>query len=705
MEVRVAEIYVIAASEDKGNLKFERIAINREVCMFSKLKEMRFTTMMFVVILFISLFTISILSYTSIKSSATGMYGLGEEALSTIHKSMMNSLKALNYEIKRKLESNLRFFEYEMTKGEALYLDNSSAQIADFDVPIMMKGTQEIYLDNHFVDAITEETGAKATIFQLVDNKLLRISTSVIKKDGKRAVGTFISPDSPVFQAIMRGETFLGKAFVVDEWYLTAYSPLYDMDKNIIGALFVGDYMLNKQVRDLISSTKMGPGYFFVYGLKGEYLVHPTLGPDKSIFDFLPQFKEHQGGFIEYVWQDLEKIAYIEKFDEWDVWVGIGMNHVDIIGGLDKQLIKQAALIGAFVLAIGIFLNFILVKVVNGRVQSIADTAAKVGEGDYRVRFNISSKDALGDLSNSLNEMVSSSNNVLSEINASSESLASAATELAAIAEQLVTNADETSLVAEQSAGNATEVSANMDSVAAASEQSATNLNMIAAATEEMGNTIREIAENSARASSTTTEAVETTKKSQQAVESLGTAADSIGKVTETITEISEQTNLLALNATIEAARAGDAGKGFAVVANEIKELARETANATGSIREAIDQIQAQTGATITDIGGISEVISSVNEIVQGIVTAVEEQSITTNEIVQNVSQASSGIAEVNENIASSSQMTSDVSEGVGQVKERSVDVKKNSEHVQTAADELSKLAENLSALVMRFKV
>jgi methyl-accepting chemotaxis protein len=68
-----------------------------------------------------------------------------------------------------------------------------------------------------------------------------------------------------------------------------------------------------------------------------------------------------------------------------------------------------------------------------------------------------------------------------------------------------------------------------------------------------------------------------------------------ISKVTETITEISEQTNLLALNATIEAARAGEAGKGFAVVANEIKELAKQTSDATQEIKRKIESVQAST--------------------------------------------------------------------------------------------------------------
>ncbi|MFT5698386.1 MAG: methyl-accepting chemotaxis protein [Desulforhopalus sp.] len=677
--------------------------------MISNLREMKFTTMMFVVVSFISIVTISVLSITSIRSSTKGLFNQGEMALETIHDSMMNALHALDNQIKNKLTSDLKYFEFKMSSGAVVYLDTATSKIGDFELPVMKKGIQEVHSENGFVDGITKETGAKATIFQLHDNKLVRISTSVVKKNGERATGTYIDNSSPVYQKIMSGGTFFGKAFVVNDWYLTAYSPLYNDESEIVGALFVGDLMLNEEVRDLLNTTKMGPGYFYVYGSKGEFLIHPSLGPDTSIFNLPgigPLFENlKEDGFITYLWKGEKKIAHVGHFDSWDIFVGIGMNQVDIVNGLDTLLIEEALIIGIIMLLIGAALNFFLIKVVNGRVEHISNVAEKVGAGDYRVKFTVKSKDALGSLSNSLNEMVGSSNNVLTEINQSSESLAAAATELASIAEQLVDNANQSSAVADQSASNADEVSANMDSVAAASEQSTTNLNMIAAATEEMGNTIKEIAENSARASETTATAVTTTQRSQKGVEALGVAADSIGKVTDTITEISEQTNLLALNATIEAARAGEAGKGFAVVANEIKELARETANATGSIRDAISDIQNQTKMTVEDISGIAAVIADVNEIVQTIVTAVEEQSITTNEIVQNVTQATQGVSEINESIASSSQMTSEVSQGVVEVKERSENVKDSSTHVQTAADELSTLAENLSALVMRFKV
>jgi methyl-accepting chemotaxis protein len=120
-------------------------------------------------------------------------------------------------------------------------------------------------------------------------------------------------------------------------------------------------------------------------------------------------------------------------------------------------------------------------------------------------------------------------------------------------------------------------------------------------------------------------------------INQLGEAANTIGKVIETNTDISEQVNLLALNTTIEAARAGEAGKGFAVVANEIKELAKQTANATQEIKEKIGGIQGTTSTTVRQITEITQVITIVNDVVTNIATAVEEQSAATLEIADNV--------------------------------------------------------------------
>jgi methyl-accepting chemotaxis protein len=684
--------------------------------MFKKLDNVQFTTKLFIAVVFISAVSILITSGNAIRMADNGLYSLGESAMEDIHQSAYNSLIMYDQNMRKKLDGDLLLLEQQLKSKGAVYLDEGNMrketlvnqvtkEATTKEIPRLQVGVSTIngYFD--IVDNIETVSSSSATVFQLVDDKLLRISTTVKKLDGQRAVGTYIPSDSPVYKSIMRGETFRGKAYVVNDWYLTAYTPLRDMNNEIVGAIYVGQLMLSSQVKDFISATKMGPGYFFVYEESGKFLIHPTYDAKTNLYEMVPEFKNFNEGYLRYNWENGDKISYIKKIEDWGVYLAVGLDKADLVDGLDIIMFRNSLLVGLIAIAAGIVVTIFLVRSINRPLKELAEKSVQVGDGDYTINFASENKDAIGQLTNSLGIMVGKSKDMLQDIIKSSQALAAASTQLANISEHMVTNADSTTAIADEAAMNAGEVSDNMNSISAAMEESTVNLDMIASASEEMGATIKEIAENSARARVTTEEAVISAKKSHEGVQELGEAARSIGTVTETITEISEQTNLLALNATIEAARAGEAGKGFAVVANEIKELAKQTAAATGKIKAAIDDIQKQTGTTVDDIEAITKVISDVNEIVSTIVTAVEEQSITTNEIVSNVSQASTGITEINHNVASSSKMTSMMSEGVGQVKTRSIEVKENSQQIRVSADELSELSEKLTLLVSKFKI
>jgi methyl-accepting chemotaxis protein len=228
---------------------------------------------------------------------------------------------------------------------------------------------------------------------------------------------------------------------------------------------------------------------------------------------------------------------------------------------------------------------------------------------------------------------------------------------------------------------------------------------MVATATEQMTASVSEIAQNSEKARKITGTAVTKAQETSKKVGALGNAAQAIGKVTEVITEISEQTNLLALNATIEAARAGEAGKGFAVVANEIKELAKQTAEATMEIKNKIDGVQGSTQETVADINEICEVIGKVDETVGIIAAAVEEQSVTTQDIAGNISQASAGVQEVNGNVAQSSEVTVSISQEIAEVSQASSEMTNSSSQVNISAEELAGMAETINGMVGKFKV
>jgi methyl-accepting chemotaxis protein len=248
-------------------------------------------------------------------------------------------------------------------------------------------------------------------------------------------------------------------------------------------------------------------------------------------------------------------------------------------------------------------------------------------------------------------------------------------------------------------------MSANSVSVAAGMEEASTNLTTMAAATEEMTSTIGEIAANSEKARTITLEASQQAGRVTELMQELSHAAQAIGKVTETITTISDQTKLLALNATIEAARAGAAGKGFAVVAHEIKELARQTADATEDIKGKVGGIQSSTSGTLEDLNKISGVIGQVSEIVNTIAAAIEEQSAVTKDIAKNVTEATAGVKDANHRVAEISTVSRSVANDIATVSQAANDVATGGEQVLTSAGQLSQLAGELQRNISRFKL
>jgi methyl-accepting chemotaxis protein len=189
--------------------------------------------------------------------------------------------------------------------------------------------------------------------------------------------------------------------------------------------------------------------------------------------------------------------------------------------------------------------------------------------------------------------------------------------------------------------------------VAAASEEASANVQSVAGASEEMASSVSEIGRQVEESTRMSHEAVTQAQTANTRIGELSVAAGRIGDVVRLITAIAEQTNLLALNATIEAARAGEAGKGFAVVASEVKQLANQTAKATGEIGSQIAMMQTATQESVAAIKDVGETIDRLAGIAAAIAAAVEEQGAATQEISRNVTEAAQGTAQVAHNIAS----------------------------------------------------
>jgi methyl-accepting chemotaxis protein len=336
--------------------------------------------------------------------------------------------------------------------------------------------------------------------------------------------------------------------------------------------------------------------------------------------------------------------------------------------------------------------------VLNGKVGEIAG-------GNLRTEVPPGGQDEIGELSRGMMRMVETLREIIHGLGASTNDVLGAVDFLKETSTRATEGARNQSRNSQQIAAAAEEMSVNMASLAGVMKQTTINTNTMASSTEEMTATISDIARHSERARGISEEAGTQASEVTRRVDQLGKAAQEVGKVTETINAISAQTNLLALNATIEAARAGAAGKGFAVVANEIKELANQTANATGDIKSKIEDIQSSTAITVSDIEKISRIIQEVKEIVGTIATAIEQQSAVTQDIAANIAQTAREVTDSDHNVTESSTVANTIARDISQVHQGAEDIKNSSEDVLTKANHLFQLAETLKKLMARFSV
>ncbi len=344
-----------------------------------------------------------------------------------------------------------------------------------------------------------------------------------------------------------------------------------------------------------------------------------------------------------------------------------------------------------------------IVRPIRSTVEVLKDIAE--GEGDLTKRLEIKANDEVGEMATWFNLFMEKLRELINQIVDDAGSLNTASASLSGIAKQMKEGAESMADRSRSVASGAEEMDGTMTGVAAACEEAAINVNMVAKATDGMNVSTREIAHKTEESRVISESALLKAGEVSNKLGNLGQSASEISKVTDVISAISSQINLLALNATIEAARAGDAGRGFAVVASEVKELAKQTAEATQLVQSQISKIQISTDETVSEVGQILEIFRNVTENVAAIARDVDGQATTTQEIADNISQTSAGIQEVNLNVSQGSDVVRSITTEITSVNESVQDASTSIGQINEKAGELSVLSSKLQELVGRFKV
>ncbi|NLE70540.1 MAG: methyl-accepting chemotaxis protein [Actinomycetales bacterium] len=389
-----------------------------------------------------------------------------------------------------------------------------------------------------------------------------------------------------------------------------------------------------------------GEEYFWINDMTPTMVMHPfkpeldgtdlsdDVDPDGThlFLEMVDVVRADGAGFVAYQWPKpgaeapQPKISYVAGYEPWGWVIGSGV-YVDDVRATAMAEARTLLLTGLAVLAVVGAATWLvrrsIVRPIHRATEVLAsgDVSTRLPEGAGRTE---------------LERLAVALNGTLDRAAALAGGVVEAVADLDEAAARLVQAGDALAAEAQGTASQTVQVTASAQEVSA-------GIDAVASGTTQMDASIAEIARNAHEVASIAAEAVRAAEATNRTVATLGESSAEIGTVVRVITQIAEQTNLLALNATIEAARAGEAGKGFAVVAGEVKELAQETARATGDIAARVDAIQSAVGQAADEIARIGEIITRISDFQTTIAGAVEEQTATTSAMAASVSQAADG--------------------------------------------------------------
>lgn len=310
------------------------------------------------------------------------------------------------------------------------------------------------------------------------------------------------------------------------------------------------------------------------------------------------------------------------------------------------------------------------------RVDVMLEVVAAAAAGDLTRRADVSGDDAIGRMGSALDAFLTDLRESIGTIAGQSHGLARSSESLAAVSEEM-------SATAEETAAQARTVSETSDNVAHRVREIDSGAVSITAR-------VRDIATSAGEAANVAERAVTAARSASATITALDKSSARIGKVIDVIRAIAQQTNMLALNAAIEAARAGAAGDGFAVVAQEVKSLAERTSGATLEVANVIAEIQQDSGAAVSAINEIGQVVDRIQGLQQAIAEAVHEHTAV--------------VADMTVSIGGARAATEQIVQGIAGVAEAARGTSDGAESTQQSAQDLASYASALGELVARFR-
>jgi methyl-accepting chemotaxis protein len=380
---------------------------------------------------------------------------LAEENLARAARDLRTLCEATHQELSRQVPRSLAVARDELARAGALSFGREMVRwravnqldrsVADVSLPRLLLGGAFVAPTDEFgrrvpvVDRVRELVGAEATLFQRMNERgdMLRVATTVPDGQGRRAIGTYIpaiEPDgrpNPVVAATVRGETYVGRARVVDHWYLAGYEPLRDVEGRVVGMLFIGlrqDAL--EGLRNGVAASRIGrTGAMYVVGAsgnqRGRYLIPPPGHADGE--DAWEQRDARGAPHVQRLVEaalalpaggaalvaaagardagpSRDRLAAVSYFAPWD-WVIVAETDRDEARAALREIeTSLASTVGAAIaaalalVAVAAWVAYRAAGRVAGPLEAMATAAERIAEGDVQQDVTYRSRDEVGRL-------------------------------------------------------------------------------------------------------------------------------------------------------------------------------------------------------------------------------------------------------------------------------------------------------------------
>ncbi|MDO9197610.1 methyl-accepting chemotaxis protein [Rhodoferax sp.] len=527
----------------------------------------------------------------------------------------------------------------------------------DFDpVPTLNEATGELNSygavvnnDTGAVDKYTRDTGGVATVFVKKGEDFLRITTSLKKQDGERALGTLLDRTHPAYKLVSAGQAYTGPAVLFGKAYMTHYDPIKNAAGAVVGIFFVGSDISLQQaaVEKQIAEMRFfqSGGVYFINSpgplAEARFTVHPT-AKGKKVLEAYPQAEKFLAALAAapdgYV-RDAITVLGDKTADKWAVmrktksgagWLVAEVSESESMARYWTNMAVIWGLLAATTVLLGVGLYALVRRTVSQPLGELTGAVTAVAHGDLTQAFHTDRQDEIGALVNEVEGMRQRYLQALSQVRASVDSIGTASAEIA---------------------------SGNQD-LSVRTEQTASNLQRTASSMEQLTGTVKQSADAARQANQLAASAAEVAARGGTVVGQVVTTMNDINQSSRKIADIISvidgiafQTNILALNAAVEAARAGEQGRGFAVVASEVRSLAQRSAEAAREIKTLI-------GASVERVESGSRLVQNAGNTMDEIVGSVKRVSDIIGEISAAAAEQSDGIGQVNTAVNQLDQMT-----------------------------------------------